>query len=143
MNEREPSASSTPGSHRYLDHVRTSGQDVTPPTTSTMPSRPGSLWCLPTTKARAWLIPPLLFTIAGVLALAVDVPVSTAALTYHCPGLIRDLLRYAEMFGNGLGVVLLTMAIWALDRVRRPALPRLVVIALGSGLAVNVLKLLV
>jgi len=56
--------------------------------------------------------------------------------------LIR-LLRFAEPFGHALGVIVILLAIFQLDPGRRWGIPRVVTAALGAGLAVDVLKLLV
>lgn len=85
---------------------------------------------------------PLGIVLAGVAALVIDVPVSCWAVTRHYPGLVRELLQIMEIFGHGLGVLVLVVILLVLDRQHRWAVPRLLSAAWGAGLAAGGLKLL-
>lgn len=87
-----------------------------------------------------WLA--LLLALAGVGALAVDLPVTSWLLHHDPPGLLAKLATLSEAFGHGAGVAMLLVAIYVLDPARRVNLPRVAAASLGAGLAANVLKLL-
>ncbi|OHB82184.1 MAG: hypothetical protein A2W31_12290 [Planctomycetes bacterium RBG_16_64_10] len=81
--------------------------------------------------------------LAAPVALTADCAIARWCLAGHCPRLIRDLLRVCELFGHGLGLLVIVLAIHQLDPARRWALPRVLASALGAGLMANVVKLLV
>jgi membrane-associated phospholipid phosphatase len=93
--------------------------------------------------AEAWR--RLLFSIAFLLtvgaALPLDVPLARWCLEGNCPRSLADLLDVTEPFGNGIGVLLILLAIHQLDPLRRTALPRIGAMALGAGLAANLVKM--
>ncbi len=76
-------------------------------------------------------------------ALVVDVPLQRALLPVRFQGLSTDLLFMAEMFGHGLGVLLVLAVVANLDPLRRKLVPWLAACAFGGGLAADVLKLIV
>lgn len=90
-----------------------------------------------------------LWTLAAVLsglsvaALAIDVPLASWVRGGHAPDLIQKLCGLAEVFGHGLGVVLIVLFIAVLDPWHRYGIPRIMAASLGAGLAANVIKLLV
>lgn len=104
---------------------------------------------------RAWRRPYLLaagLLLASVLALAVDVPVARFCRAerlsgqrngVRVPGDVKKLLTLSEAFGHGMGVGLICLAWFALDRSRRWSLARVLACAYGSGLLADVVKLLV
>jgi membrane-associated phospholipid phosphatase len=81
--------------------------------------------------------------VAGVAALAVDVPLAHWCHTTDSPSGLQSLLDICVSFGDGLGVLVIAVAIHQLDPVRRWALPRILVCAWGAGLAANLVKLAV
>jgi len=81
--------------------------------------------------------------VAGLAALAVDVPAAAWCRGDHVPGDLVKVLDVAESFGHGIGVMLLVVAIFLLDPGRRAQLPRVLCASLGAGLAADLLKLLV
>lgn len=85
----------------------------------------------------------LALLIAAAAALAVDCPLAQWRRTCRFPGELQNLLQTCEPFGDGLGVLVIVLAIHQLDPVRRWALPRILVCSLGAGLAANAVKLLV
>jgi membrane-associated phospholipid phosphatase len=56
---------------------------------------------------------------------------------------IRELLEMSETFGHGVGVAMLALAVYALDPRRRWAIPRLLILAYGAGLAANLGKMVI
>lgn len=90
---------------------------------------------------------PLLVTAAlvalAVAALAVDYPLALWTVEGNCPAGLLRLLRTAEPFGHAIGVLLIVAAIYQLDPIRRWALPRVLAMSLGAGLAADVLKLVI
>ena len=91
---------------------------------------------------RYWGVPACLVLLAAA-ALPIDCDVAQLCMTRHCPGDIKDLLAFGEMFGHGLGVAVIAIVIFVLDPVRRYAIPRLLLCAYGGGMAANGVKLLI
>jgi len=79
----------------------------------------------------------------GVATMAVDLPVARWVERGACPDWIEKLATQGETFGHGLGIILIVLIIGVLDPGHRAAIPRILAASLGSGLAANVLKLLV
>src|SRR5690606_2819533 len=71
----------------------------------------------------------------------IDAPISYFVLNSRTPSIVRELFRVIEIFGNGLGVLLLALTIYVIDPKRRMALPRLLVASLGAGSLANLIKL--
>lgn len=96
-------------------------------------------------NCRWWLLPVGL-AMAAVAALAVDVPIVAALrdgrqwpIISGCLGVFDTF----EVFGHGLGVIVLVVALHQLDPGHRWAIPRVLACALGSGLAADLVKMLV
>jgi membrane-associated phospholipid phosphatase len=81
--------------------------------------------------------------LAAIPALTIDLPLSRWCMQDRLPGDLARLLGFAEVFGHGLGVALLLLAIYQLDPLHRWALPRVVASAYGAGLAANLVKMVV
>jgi len=79
----------------------------------------------------------------GVAALAVDVPLASWTRGGNFPGFVEKLAGLSEMFGHGLGVVLIVIVIGMLDPWHRYGIPRIMAAALGAGLTADAIKLLV
>ena len=79
----------------------------------------------------------------GVATLALDVPLAAWVSQRSAPGILNKLGGLAEIFGHGLGVVIIVVLIAVLDPWHRYGIPRILAASLGSGLAANCLKLLV
>lgn len=90
-----------------------------------------------------YLLISVVLVLAAIAALPLDFAVGRWAVSGGCPGFFRGMLQAAETFGNGNGVVYIALAVLALDWARRRALPRILVTALGAGMAVNLVKLMV
>jgi membrane-associated phospholipid phosphatase len=81
--------------------------------------------------------------LSGVAALCVDCPLALWFSQGHGPIVLHQLSNLAEFFGRPEFVVLVAAAIYAFDRNRRWALPVVIGLALASGLAADVVKMLV
>src|SRR4051812_22060989 len=90
---------------------------------------------------RRWWLPPVVLLAAGLLAVPFDHAIAERVQSAHCPGALRDYLQFAEMFGHGLGVLLIAIVVGVLDPLRKSDLPRLMTMAWGAGLAANLVKL--
>jgi membrane-associated phospholipid phosphatase len=55
----------------------------------------------------------------------------------------REVLEMSETFGHGVGVAMLVLAMYMLDRRRRWAAPRLLIVTYGAGLAANIAKMVI
>ena len=84
---------------------------------------------------------PVLFVVAGLAALSIDVPAARWVLDNHCPRTVVQVCSWAEMFAHGLGVLLILITVFVLDPASRRFVPRLAAAALGSGLLADVFKL--
>lgn len=84
-----------------------------------------------------------ILAILAVMALRVDLAVLRFCDAGSVPGDLRRVLVWSELFAHGFGVILLAVTIATLDPIRRRQLPRLLVCALGSGLAANFVKFFV
>ena len=73
----------------------------------------------------------------------IDAPLSYYLLNHTPPGVLRELFRVVEGFGNGLGVLLLAVAMFQLDPLRRACIPWLLLVSLGAGGVANLIKSLV
>ena len=89
------------------------------------------------------LLVPAALVAAAAAALAIDCPMAWWCL--HGTGMedLRRLLLTIEPFGNGLGVLVIVAAVHQFDPMRRWALPRVLAMSLGAGLAADVAKLLI
>lgn len=90
--------------------------------------------------AWAWLMPAACM-LAAAVAVAVDAAAARVSAESGPAESLRKLANAAEPFGNGLGVVLVLLTIFALDPARRRALPRVATLAWGAGLLANLVKL--
>src|SRR5882757_5462885 len=80
-------------------------------------------------QLRRWWMPPVVLLLAGLLAVPFDHAIAERVQSTHCPGALRDYLQFAEMFGHGLGVLLIAIVVGILDPDRRRSLPRLMTMA--------------
>jgi membrane-associated phospholipid phosphatase len=62
---------------------------------------------------------------------------------HQIPNGVRQIFQLSEGFGHGFGVGAIILAVYLLDRPRRRAVPRLLTMAFGAGLAADIFKLLV
>ena len=93
---------------------------------------------------RSWLgILPVFFLTAGTAALAIDCPLAQWCIRYHWPEWAQEIFQFGECFGNALGAILVLLAAFQLAPEQRWALPRVVTIAFGAGIASDLVKLLV
>ena len=82
--------------------------------------------------------------LAALLALAVDGPVSDAGRGFFARTSWRYVFwEWAELFGDGIGVILYTLVIFMASRAARPYLPRVLICAFGAGLSADLVKVFV
>jgi len=89
---------------------------------------------------------PTVLLLLAVAALAVDLPIAETFRLAKRSAVVRPLLGYVDMFeifGHGLGVVILLVAVHQLDPGRRWALGRLLICAMAAGGMADLLKMLV
>ena len=84
-----------------------------------------------------------LLCLAGLAALAVDMPVSSAGRGLLGTSPCSHLWELCELFGDGLGAMLIVLVIFLVYKAGRRLVPRVMICALGAGLAANVVKLVV
>ena len=86
---------------------------------------------------------PIALLALAAAALAIDCPLAQWFPHRHYPRLLGQLIELSEVFGHGIGVVVLAIVIHQLDLVRRWAVPRVLLCSLGAGMTVNVVKMFV
>ena len=79
---------------------------------------------------------------AAAAALSIDVPLASW-FRDHDLGSLDKLVGLSEVFGHGLGVAMILLAVHQFDRRRRWSLPRVVAGVLAAGLSADVVKVLV
>lgn len=84
-----------------------------------------------------------MFLVVAAAALAVDVPITKFCRQERVPGLVRELLSFAEVFGHGLGAACILLTAFVLDVGQRRRLIRIAVSVVGAGLVANLVKLAV
>ena len=110
------------------------------PADSASPSFAGAESGLPRRPIFAPML--VLIALAG-LALPCDISVARWAAGLVLRGDLRKFIEFGEVFGHGLGIAAIAIAIFHLDPARRWALPRLLAIAFSGGLVANLVKFLV
>jgi undecaprenyl-diphosphatase len=81
---------------------------------------------------------------AGLLVLALDASISVKARGLMATTRWQYVFwEWAELFGDGLGVILYVLVIFLACRATRPYLPRVLICALGAGLLADLIKVLV
>ena len=91
---------------------------------------------------KLYLAAAVLATLA-VPALAVDLTVADWFPTANLPGELSKLISLAEVFAHGLGVAVIVLTVFVLDRPNRRRLLRLAACTFGAGLAADIVKVLV
>lgn len=85
-----------------------------------------------------------LMFLATIMAVSLaDVPIAAHFGAHPLPASVVEMHNVAELFGHGMGVVLVIVVLLALDPARRWIIPRLAFAAWGGGLAANVIKVCV
>ncbi|MGA2032490.1 MAG: phosphatase PAP2 family protein [Thermoguttaceae bacterium] len=88
-----------------------------------------------------WCLVALGLFLAAGFALSVDCPLAVWCLEKKCPRIVHDLLEVCTVFGNGMGALLIVLAIQQFEAKRRRVLCWVLACALLSGLAADCLKL--
>lgn len=99
-------------------------------------------WAGKATGRAAPLIAAFLFLAVFPFALAVDCWLAQWC-RQSCPDSIRRALQLGELFGHGLGILLVLLIVHQLDPLKRRWLPRALLITWGAGLAADAAKLIV
>lgn len=81
-----------------------------------------------------------LFILAAVVVMPWDVAIASWVRELSIGGDLRRLIHLSETFAYGLTVILILLAIHAADLSARRALPRVVAVVFGAGLAANLVK---
>ena len=89
-----------------------------------------------------WLLPGALVA-ATLASFLIDCQLAQWITSHKFPSLFRDLLFHGELFGHGLGLLLVVILICQFDRARRPAVPQLLACTIGAGMAANLCKLMI
>lgn len=98
----------------------------------------------PASPPLRWVAPlAVSLAVAAVAALAVDMPLARWCYQGRIPNLLRELFDLCEVFGHGIGVALIAISLYVLDRPRRWAAVRVLAGAWSAGVGANLLKLLV
>ncbi len=90
-----------------------------------------------------WYVAPIVLCLAGLLALTVDNSVAKWLAANGLPHFVQSILDICEPFGDGLGAVLIVLALHQLDPSRRWAIPRVLTSAWLSGMTANITKLII
>lgn len=91
-----------------------------------------------------WMMLGVVAIVAALaVALWIDCPLAAWCVADGCPSGLAHLLKAIEPFGNGVGVIVIAIAVYQLDPRRRPMIARLIALSLGAGLAADGLKMLV
>ncbi|MDZ7618815.1 MAG: phosphatase PAP2 family protein [Patescibacteria group bacterium] len=90
----------------------------------------------------AWRWLPLALLALAAVALSADCAIAQWFPQRHYPSILADLIQLSEVFGHGVGVILLAVTIYHLDVGGRFRLPRLLLCSLGAGMAANGVKML-
>lgn len=102
--------------------------------------RSGSIW----PQRVLWILLGVAALVAAVAAaLRIDCSLASWCVADRCPRDLSQLLKAIEPFGNGVGAVVIAMAVYQLDPRRRPMVARLLAMSIGAGLTADGVKMLV
>lgn len=93
-------------------------------------------------EIRLYILGATLWLLAAASVFTLDSPLARYDVS-HVPGDLRRLVELSEVFGHGMGVGLILLAIWVLDRDRRLFIPRVVLLTFLPGIFTRAGKLLV
>ena len=99
--------------------------------------------CSPSGAHVGWPWLPLALLAAAAAALAVDCSLAQWFSHRHYSSHLAELMDMSEVFGHGLGVMVLVAIVYQLDVGRRRALPRVLFCSLGAGVTANGVKMLI
>ncbi|MBC8350625.1 MAG: phosphatase PAP2 family protein [Planctomycetes bacterium] len=91
---------------------------------------------------RLFIIGASLWLLAAIAVYTVDGPFARYDVN-DVPGDLRRLVQHSEVFAHGLGVGMIILTLWVLDRDRRQFVPRVACLAFLPGIVANTCKLLV
>ena len=84
----------------------------------------------------------LTFALAGVAALAIDLPLARLTHDHTWPKAVTEQLQRAEVFGYGVTVGVILLVVVVLDPGKTQIMPRIALMVFGAGLAADGIKLL-
>ena len=87
-----------------------------------------------------WFTVPATLAVLAGFAFGVDFAVARFGRSPDFPQVVREVLNNVEPFGHAVGVAVVGLAVFALDRQRRRYLPRILWGAIGAGLAADIIK---
>ncbi|MFN0053332.1 MAG: phosphatase PAP2 family protein [Planctomycetales bacterium] len=109
-----------------------------------LPGSDGKLWFPPACViGPRWFLLLSATLLAGCAALFIDIPVSRLLVQDKKLRALHDFLGDIEPFGRWAAIVFFAIAMFLCNPRRRVLVPRLLACSLGSGLAANLVKLLV
>ncbi len=94
-------------------------------------------------KPRRLYVTSGLFVIAAALALGLDLTVLDLMRGGVLGGDLRRVVEFSEVFAHGFGIGLILLTIVVLDPTRLWAVPRMLACSFGSGIVVDVIKVLI
>lgn len=94
-------------------------------------------------RPRLFLLSAAGLCLASLAILGSDFEVSRAISTGDWPSDLRKLVTLCEAFGHGLGVTLILISTWVLAVDQRRKVPRIAISAFFSGMATNLIKLVI
>jgi membrane-associated phospholipid phosphatase len=102
----------------------------------------GQAGCLSTSAKGPWrpLILSGLLVVGSFVAMPVDPAVRDWVAATNWPAPFARLLLLTECFAHGLGILVIGLLVFQLDPVRRWSVPRLLLVALGSGIVADMIK---
>ncbi|MBP87821.1 MAG: hypothetical protein CMJ64_14050 [Planctomycetaceae bacterium] len=91
---------------------------------------------------RLYAVGTSLWLLAAIAVFTFDGPLARYDVS-HIPGDLRRLVELSEVFAHGMGVGMILVTLWVLDRDRRLFVPRVALLAYLPGIIANMCKLLV
>ncbi|MEO8498211.1 MAG: phosphatase PAP2 family protein [Planctomycetota bacterium] len=96
----------------------------------------------PPSDRRLYVLGAILWLLAAGSVFTLDGPLARYDIS-HLPGDLRRLVQLSEVFAHGMGVGMILVTLWVLDRDHRLFVPRVAALAFLSGIIANLFKLLV
>lgn len=96
----------------------------------------------PPSDRRLYLVGAIFWLLAGASVFTIDGPLARFEIR-ELPGDLRKIVELSEVFAHGMGVGIILVTLWVLDRDRRLHTPRVALLAFLSGILADVCKLFV
>lgn len=111
------------------------------PASRTLLPETGLISTSATSPGRPLLVAALL-AVASIAVLPFDRPVARWCVETHWPAALERTLQLTEPVAHGIGILIIGLVVFQLDPIRRWAVPRLLLVALGSGVTADLIKVL-